>query len=206
MKRQFLATLVAMIALVVVSTASAGPITVTTANDWVQLTNRTAITYTGTGLGSHTISDASSNAVASLTVNRSDTSLVYQWAATPDFAHTLGVGIFAVDAFTLSNAADFQLTFTGSYLDGYLWNTDTNTYVEKFGFKSGNTGPTPPFTLTGSLAAGNYELRFNTGALPNGSPRTGEVDFRVVPDGGTTLALLGGALIGIGALRRKFRR
>jgi hypothetical protein len=77
--------------------------------------------------------------------------------------------------------------------------------VEKFGYKSGNTGPTPPFTLTGSLAAGNYELRFSTGALPNGSPASGEVGFALVPDGGATLALLGGALIGIGALRRKFR-
>jgi hypothetical protein len=42
-----------------------------------------------------------------------------------------------------------------------------------------------------SLAIDNAELRTN----PSGS----------VPDGGTTLVLLGGALTGLGALRRKFR-
>jgi hypothetical protein len=205
MMRKSLATLVTMIALAVASNALAGPINVTNANDSVQLTNMLPKILTGTGQGSYTISDTSYNAVGSLTVNRSDTSLVYQWVATPDFAQTLGVGIRAVEAFTLSNAADFRLTFTGPYLDGYLWNTDTNSYVEKFGYKSGNTGPTPPFTITGFLAAGNYELRLNTGSLPNFSAASGEVDFAVVPDGGTTVMLLGGALIGLGALRRKFR-
>jgi hypothetical protein len=197
----------AMLFLVAAQNATSSIISVTTANDYVQLTGEAAVTYTGTGIGSNTITTTAYDAIGSLIIIRSSTALDYLWAATPDFDHTKGVGIRAVDAFTLSGPADFQLTFTGSYLDGYLWNTSTNTYVERFGFKSGNVGPTPDFTVSGSLLAGNYELRLNTGALPNDSPRTGEVHFVTsnVPDP-PTVWLLGSGLIGLVGLRRKFKK
>jgi hypothetical protein len=177
--------------------AKAGPITVTVANDYVQLTGQAAVTYTGTVIGSNTISTSANNAIASLTITRSSSSLDYLWSATPDFANTKGVGIRAVDDFTLSSPADFQLTFTGRYLDGYLWNTGTNTYVEKFGYKSGNVGPTPSFAISGSLMAGNYELRLNTGALPNGSPVSGDVHFVTAVPEPSLMLLLG---IGFGGV------
>jgi hypothetical protein len=182
---------------------------VTTANDTVQLTNQTPVTYTGTSIGLNTISSTLGTAIGSLTITRSSSSLDYLWSATPDFSHTKGVGITAVDAFTLSGPANFQLTFTGSYLDGYLWNTSTNTYVERFGFDPGktgiaNVGPTPSFSIPVSLSAGNYELRFNTGALPTGSPVSGEVQLSAVPIP-SALWLLGSGLIGFIGIRRRFK-
>jgi hypothetical protein len=195
----------ALLVLVAAQNATSSTITVTTANDFVQLTNETAVTYTGTGIGSNTISTAAYDASGSLTIIRSSGSLDYLWSATPDFAHTKGVAIYADDAFTLSGSADFQLTFTGSYLNGYLLNTSTNTYVEKFGYKSGNVGPIPDFTVSGSLPAGNYELLLNGGALPNFGPKSGEVYFvtsNPVPIPGV-IFLLAPGLAGLAALRKR---
>ena len=178
-------------------------LTITTANDYVQLTNEPAVTYNGTGIGSYTITATSYNASGSLQIIRSSSSLDYLWSASPDFSNTKGVAIRAVDDFTLSEPTNFQLIFTGSYLDGYPWNTGTNTYVGKFGFKSGNVGPLPDFTISGSLPTGNYELRLNTGALPTSDPMSGEVHFNIVPIP-AAVWLLGSGIIGLVAFRKKF--
>jgi hypothetical protein len=39
----------------------------------------------------------------------------------------------------------------------------------------------------------------------NGNPEDLQLSQSTVPDGGATLMLLGGALLGLGTLRRKFR-
>ena len=199
MKTKLILTLVLATLLLHLSVQNAmSSLTVTTANDYVQLTDDNPVTYTGTGIGTYTITASSYNAVGTLQLIRSSSALDYIWSATPDFPHTKGVGIRAVDYFTLSAPVNFQLTFTGRYLDGYLWNTETGTYVEKFGYKSGNVGPSPDFTILGSLLSGNYELRINTGAVPTDSPRSGEVHFTTspVPIPGA-LWLLGSGLVGL---------
>lgn len=58
--------------------------------------------------------------------------------------------------------------------------------------------------LAAATTADAYWLRLYDGTNPNASPQ----DFigpKPVPDGGATLMLLGGALLGLGAVRRKFR-
>lgn len=198
--------------LLLISARDGMAFTVTTANDYVQFTNQNPATYTGTETGSYTIASTSYNASGSLQVIRSNSSLDYLWSATPDFANTKGVGIRAVEDFVLSDPADFQLTFMGSYLDGYLLNTSSQTYVEKFGYKSGNVGPRPNFTLSGSLLAGSYELRLNTGALPTDSPKSGEVRFSTVDSAPVPVPipgavwLFGTGLLGIAVLRKKLGR
>jgi len=196
-----IAGLFAFLLFAAIQDVRSGTITVTTANDCVQLTNEAPQTYTGTALGSYTIAAASYNAVGTLTIIRSTSSLDYLWSATPDLTNTKGIGIRAVDAFTLSSAAGFELTFVGLYLDGYLWNTDTNTYVEKFGFKSGNVGPIPDFTITGFLAAGNYELRLNTGAVPTSPPMSGKVHFSVPEASFILLLAIGFGAVSLAAFR-----
>ena len=179
---------------------------VTTANDSISLTNLPVQYYTDTVMGTQTNSFSSQDASGFLTVSRSSSSLDYVWAATPDFPNTLGVGIVVTEDFTLSDPADFQLAFTGGdYLNGYLMNVDTGTYLEKFGYKSGNTGPqTPPFTLSGSVPAGHYELLGNMGALPNFGFKSGEISLNFVPEPSTLVLLAIGAISLLGwAWRRR---
>lgn len=60
----------------------------------------------------------------------------------------------------------------------------------------------------GSTAGANYHAFADNVTLSFGTNTTTynfETSGGTVPDGGTTLALLGGALTGLGALRRKFR-
>ena len=186
-------------------------LTVTTAYDYVQFTGGNPITYTGTVPGSYTISGTSTSGTASgsLEVTRGNGSLDYTWSATSALLN--GVGIQVKDDFTLSGTEDFQFTYTDSYTyaNGYLENTTTGAVIEKFGWVTGDTGPSPPFTISGVLASGNYELQFTTGALPvppNGESESGEasiVTTAVTPIPGG-IWLFGSGLVGLIGLKRKY--
>jgi hypothetical protein len=76
----------------------------------------------------------------------------------------------------------------GLYLGGIL-KTDPNA-----------AKPTTPIDTDFSLAPGTFQLVY---VAANGLPE--QLQMNVVPDGGTTVMLLGGALMGLGFLRRKFR-
>jgi hypothetical protein len=191
-------------------------LTVTTADDSVQFTGETPITYTGTGPGSYTISGTSGttpdNASGSLQVTRGIGSLDYIWSATSVMPSPVeGVGIEVKDDFTLSGTENFQLTFAGSYYTyGYLENVTTGAVIEKFGFvpPTVDVGPSPPLTVSGVLASGNYELSFSTGALPlppSGDSESGEVSI-VTTDAVPIPAavwLFGSGLLGLIGLKRK---
>jgi len=56
------------------------------------------------------------------------------------------------------------------------------------------------YTPTGCAGLGNNQ---GSNCYPNGGP--GAQEFGQVPDGGVTVMLLGGALVGLATLRRRFR-
>lgn len=60
--------------------------------------------------------------------------------------------------------------------------------------------PTVAIDTPYSFEGGAFQLVY---VAANDNPEV--LQFNVVPDGGATLMLLGGALVGLGALRRKFR-
>lgn len=182
--------------------AQAGTIVMTSANDIVSFTSlNPAATYTG--LGSNTITASNFNASVSLAISRSSSSLDYIWSAIPDFPNTQGVGVRVTDTFTLSSPSSFTLIFTGSsgaYISGYLCDATGSVCVDRFGYggKPGNppnVGPSPNFTITGTLPAGSYVLNLNGGALPNFGPKSGEVHF-YVPEP-SLMILLGIGLSGV---------
>lgn len=75
---------------------------------------------------------------------------------------------------------------------------------------TGITGMTPySFTSSSALPNGTFlaAIGTGTGGQQFSTPFTtaGLVNTGFVPDGGATLMLLGGALVGIEALRRRFR-
>jgi hypothetical protein len=93
------------------------------------------------------------------------------------------------------------MTFTVAHDDGLTLVINGITVVN-------NPGPTAPITTTGTYtgASGTFPFQLVYGECC-GAPAVLKVDLPLqpVPDAGTTLMLLGGALIGVGALRRKFR-
>jgi hypothetical protein len=72
-----------------------------------------------------------------------------------------------------------------------------------------NGGTTPaPVGFAGVYTLINFDSAAHRDAFVQGGPAVGSRQdyLYFVPDGGATLMLLGGALMGLGALRRKFRR
>ena len=70
-----------------------------------------------------------------------------------------------------------------------------------------STSPTPPVPTNFSLMAGAFELIYvAANDLPEQlrAETVGQITTFSVPDGGATLSLLGFALVGLGALRRKY--
>jgi hypothetical protein len=61
---------------------------------------------------------------------------------------------------------------------------------------------TEHFTFGGTTGVHSFELVYTE---VNGAPAVLSTDLQFVPDGGMTLMLLGGALVGLETLRRKFR-
>lgn len=97
-----------------------------------------------------------------------------------------------------SNAAALQeaIWFLEQEISSY---SGTNIYINAAILRFGTIGN----------AMGGHASDFGVSALnltdSAGNRKQDQLHYAPVPDGGTTLMLLGGALIGLGALRRKFR-
>jgi hypothetical protein len=208
MKKPILTAGFLALALVVVAqNAAADPITVISASDSASLTGGIIDTITDTGLGSFDADVASGSAYASLDVLRTGDSLDYAWAtaARPGFGAQAAVS----ETFSLSALSSYAFSFSGSgYLTLYLQNIDTGQWVAHYGTGHDDTAiPTLPFSLSGTLAAGNYRLTAVMGSVVPFSSNTGAISFDAtpVPDGGSTLLLVGLGLAGMAWAGRRWK-
>ena len=99
----------------------------------------------------------------------------------------------------------FSITaYTGTGLDGTIHHDDGIGLYQNGLPVALSVGPTVDIPTSFTLPAGNFQLIY---VAANDLPEVLSIDVTrgTVPDGGTTLMLLGGALVGLGALRRKFR-
>jgi hypothetical protein len=107
-----------------------------------------------------------------------------------DFSVTSGTKSFVTYAGYASSVFQAGIQVFASDMNGVFWTPD-QTWI--------NTGKS--FSDLG-LNVGSYSV---SDAVTNETITIQVVGGGAVPDGGTTLVLLGGALTGLGALRRKFR-
>jgi hypothetical protein len=124
--------------------------------------------------------------------------------STPSGSNKGGPGTGTGECYNLvsATAGSLGMDGTGTFEYGFLG---------VFANGGGNGGPGPyTFTVTGVTAASfeqNANGQFFALDLLGDTGRTGAVDASSVsvPDGGMTLMLLGGALVGLESLRRRFR-
>lgn len=191
----------AVAALAIAGSAAAGPILVTTLpqgpgglwnlGDTIgqAFTTGSAVTI-GTATFRHDYGGYTPTAGATLTINSANGS------------GQIGGVLATWTAFTSDNT---WVTFSGNYtLDPnttyWIVLHDTGSQVARI---SANSTYTANFGASLPTTYDNYESSTNTYYSLSESPLSFEVT--TVPDGGTTLALLGGALMGLGILRRRFR-
>jgi len=106
-------------------------------------------------------------------------------------------GAYSLSGDAAAERAMWRYAATAGSEDGFLLGTDVTS------------NPILGWALTGALNAGWYtDITFfatNPPASSNTDFSLAKIDFSTaVPDSGMTLILLGGALIGLGVLRRKF--
>ena len=110
-----------------------------------------------------------------------------------------------ISAGGFANTTVFSITaFTGTGLAGTMHHDDGIGLYQNGSPVVLSVGPTVDIPTLFTLPAGNFQLIY---VAANDLPEVLSIDVTrgTVPDGGTTLMLLGGALVGLGALRRKFR-
>ena len=119
--------------------------------------------------------------------------------------HPTIAGSSSPTGFDLVSTTSGSLHMAGTGFFGY-------GFLGTFGKGSGNAMPGPyTFTVTGSgVTSGSFVQNaasqfFAVDVYSSSTRNTGGVDASVLPDGGMTLMLLGGALVGLETLRRRFR-
>ena len=134
----------------------------------------------------------------------------FRFSAGTDISAIANIGGLGGPFSDPSGFVDFSVTSgTKSFVTyaGYDWSGVFQAGIQVFGGDMVGASWTPDQTWIntgGSFAS----LGLNVGSYSVSDAVTGEtITIKVagVPDGGTTLVLLGGALTGLGALRRKFR-
>lgn len=152
---------------------------------------------------------------AGLTVDVAFSYPSFGTAGTPFLSMTYGI---TSDGFTHYGPQPYiyaaQDGFLASPGTAFLDANSTNSGGTAFGFTGAGTfdpaGPAADFDCTtnflncgGTFPVGAAPYYLAVGVAPD-APGTGDVTVTVVPDGGSTAALLGTVLMGFGMLRRRF--
>ncbi len=154
------------------------------------LINATYLVGTDYYTGALDFADGGTNTIGAFLGNAGGTSLY----------NKSGISSLQLSSAPFALTTVFVITGTTAGVSGTIWHDDGMTLYQGATVIAGSPAPTSDIATPYSLPAGNFKLVY---VSANGLPEVLRVE--TVPDGGTTLMLLGGALVGIGALRRKFR-